>query len=79
MRTVFKRIRANNKYALYPFFLAQLVFGLLVGAIVAVLFSPDASSDMTNGMTFSAGVSVVPFFLGLLMTVKHSVVSRSRD
>lgn len=79
MRTVFKRIRENNKYALYPFFLAQLVFGLLVGAIVAVLFSSDASSEMTNGMTFSAGVSIVPFFLGLLMTVKHSVVCRSRD
>ena len=79
MRTVFKRIRANNKYALYPFLLTQAVFGLLVGAIVAVLFSSGASSDMTNGMVFSAGVSIVPFFLGLLMTIKHSVVCRAKE
>jgi hypothetical protein len=79
MRRVFRQIRRAERSALVPLFAVEVIFGLLVSAICTVLFAADGSSDMTSGMTFSAAVAVIPFFVGLSVTVQHSVVERAGD
>lgn len=79
MKKALKNIRRAHRTALVPFFVSQAIFAVLVGAIVTVLLATDAAPGMSSGMTFSAVAAIIPFSMGLSMTLQHSVVVRSKD